>query len=368
VSGASIQLISYIAPAAPATRRPAEGKEPFLRPEIGFTPKWYRAALGIDFGERWHTEPAYRRETVIAMRNELRRRFPDTKIGGIDRPDRPLDLLTGTYGACLVAGIHRVPIVYAPDNWPNCKHQYLGDEQLEKLTPPELEASPLFRDLMRQVDWIARGEGRVLGYVNWQGILNNAQRLRGQQLFIDLIEEPERCRHLFDCIATTMEDGIKALHARQRASGFDPRFVTVSNCLVNMISSKTYRDLLLPFDQRLERVYGSIGIHNCAWNADPYIDHYATVPNLGYIDMGMDSDLPRAKNAFPEARRGIMYTPMDVANKPLDEIRADFERITRAYGPCDLVLADIEAGTPDEKVLALVEMCREIRRTRSARS
>jgi len=58
------QLISYIAPAAPATRRPAQGHEPFLRPEVGFTPRWYRAALGIDFGRRRHTEVAYVRENA----------------------------------------------------------------------------------------------------------------------------------------------------------------------------------------------------------------------------------------------------------------------------------------------------------------
>ena len=42
------QLISYIAPSAPATRRPAAGREPRLRPEIGFTPNWYRAVLGAN--------------------------------------------------------------------------------------------------------------------------------------------------------------------------------------------------------------------------------------------------------------------------------------------------------------------------------
>ena len=50
------QLISYIAPGAPATRRPAEGNEPFLRPEIGFTPAWYRQHLDISFGERFILE------------------------------------------------------------------------------------------------------------------------------------------------------------------------------------------------------------------------------------------------------------------------------------------------------------------------
>ena len=57
------QLISYIAPGAPATRRPETAELPFLRPEIGFTPRWYAKSLGIDFGEKWHIDPSYRRPT-----------------------------------------------------------------------------------------------------------------------------------------------------------------------------------------------------------------------------------------------------------------------------------------------------------------
>ena len=72
------QLISYIAPAAPATRRPATGKEPFVRVEAGFTPNWYRKKCNIDFGEKWHNDPAYRKQTVMAMRKELDERFPCT--------------------------------------------------------------------------------------------------------------------------------------------------------------------------------------------------------------------------------------------------------------------------------------------------
>ncbi|MGD8500556.1 MAG: hypothetical protein PVJ86_07900, partial [Phycisphaerales bacterium] len=89
MSGRNCQLISYIAPGAPATRRPATGQEPFLRPEIGFTPRWYHEAIGVDFDRRWHTDPAYRKEAISAMRKELARRFRGTAIGGIDRPDKP---------------------------------------------------------------------------------------------------------------------------------------------------------------------------------------------------------------------------------------------------------------------------------------
>ncbi len=353
------QLISYIAPAAPATRRSAEGDESPLRPEIGFTPKWYRQHLDIDFGRRWHTDPEYRLQTVVAMRRELKARFPETDIGAISRPNLPVDALTGTYGACAVVAIYGVPIVYAVDNWPNCEHRYLTDDQVDSLQPPDLDATPLFQQLLEQVDWIAKSQGRVEGFVNWQGVLNNAQRLRGQQLFLDMIEAPARAACLFACVSTTMIDAAKRLHDRQNASGVHIRFATISNCLVNMVSPAQYTEYLLPLDRRIAEAFDVIGIHNCAWNADPYLDAYATIPNVGYIDMGLDSDLRRARGLFPDARRAVMYTPMDLANKPMAEIREDFERIARDFAPCDIVLADIEAGTSDDRVRAALDICRE---------
>jgi len=157
-----------------------------------------------------------------------------------------------------------------------------------------------------------------------------------------------------------MSEGIRRLHERQKNSGVDINFMTVSNCLVNMISPQQYRDLFLPYDLRFQEEFGNIAIHNCAWNADPYIEDYSKIENLGYVDMGMDSDLARVREMIPNARRALMYTPMDLANKAWEEIRDDIETIARDYGPCDIVAADIEAGTPDERVQALIDLCEEI--------
>lgn len=82
-------LTRYIAPSAPAANQPAQGDEAFLHPEVGFMPRWYRDGLGINLGRRWHIDVEYRRETALAMRKELRWRFPETRIGGIDQPDTP---------------------------------------------------------------------------------------------------------------------------------------------------------------------------------------------------------------------------------------------------------------------------------------
>jgi hypothetical protein len=130
------QLISHIAPSAPATRRPATGAEPFLRPEIGFTPRWYRQNLDIDFGEQWHTDPFYRRETIISMGRELKRRFGDIPIGRVRDPAKPEDLLTGTFGGSFVAALYGVPIEYRADNCPWSRHWMLRDEEQPRLSLP----------------------------------------------------------------------------------------------------------------------------------------------------------------------------------------------------------------------------------------
>ena len=355
----SDQLISYLALSAPATRRPAEGNEPFLRPEIGFTPKWYHHYLKINFDEQWHADPSYRKETILQMRGELHRRFPNTKIGRIDQPDKPLDILTGTYGANSIAAIYGIPIVYAKDNWPNSAHEYLSEEQITNLEPPNLDTNEHFQNLMDQVELIADTEGRIEGFINWQGVLNNAQRLRGQELFMDMMINPDLASHLFECVATTMIDAAKRLHKRQLKSGVSNNFFTMSNCLVNMVSSEDYYRLLLPHDQRISEAFETVGIHNCSWNATPYFDSYSKIQNNKYIDMGQDSDLLRAKKLFPSERRSIMYTPMDVANKRLEEIRADLENIADKFGPCDIVAADIEVETPDQRVLDFITLCEE---------
>ena len=352
------QLISYIAPAAPATRRIGDGDEPFLRPEIGFTPTWYRQYLDIDYGEPFHTDPSYRRDAVVAMSELLHDHFPGTRIGKMGLAGEPLDLLTGLFGACSVAAIYDVPIVYAADNWPNCEHQYLNDKQIDQLEPPNLSNNSHFQHIMEQVDWIANSEGPVVGYINWQGVLNNAQRLRGQQLFLDMLDKPKRAKRLFGCVCQTMMDAATRLHVRQRETGFEVAFFTVSNCLVNMVSPRLYEEFLLPLDRQIAEAFDCLGIHNCAWSATPYLDFYAQVPKVAYIDMGLQSDLNRARMLFPDARRALMYTPMDLTNKPLTEIEKDLEQIATEYAPCDLVLADIDAGMPDEKVCAIIDKCK----------
>lgn len=353
------QLRSFIAPAAPATRAPCDGSEPDLRIEYGFTPKWYRESCGIDFGETWHLDPRYRRETLAAMRAELNRRFPELRLGG-ERPEDTPATIDGVHGALTIAKIFGVGATYYSDNWPAAQHDYLTDAQAATLAVPDLSANPVMVQLFEQIDTIERDFGCVAGYINWQGVLNNAFRLRGDQIFLDFMMDPELARHVLQVITEAMIAGMRLLYDRQRATGFDVRHATVSNCVVNMLSPELYREFLLPCDVAISEAFEHFGIHNCAWNVDPYIEDYARIEKLGYVDMGLDSDLTRARNLCPNARRAVMYKPTDLAARSLEAIRDDLARMLRELGPCDVVMADIEHGTPDARVLDLARIAREV--------
>ncbi|HUW20528.1 MAG TPA: hypothetical protein VMW16_14620 [Sedimentisphaerales bacterium] len=350
------QLRYYIALSAPPTRTPADGTEPFMRPEPGFNPSWFHKYCDIDFSERWHKDVEYRLECHEAMSEEIRRRFPGRDIGEVNN-GKPADLLTGLYGTAVVPVMFGQSIRYFPDKWPAPHGEHLTDEQADALSPADPDNNELFQDILSQLDKIEQLTGTARGYLNWQGVLNTAFRLRGERIFIDLFDSPKRAHHIFQCVTQTMINGIKRLHERQKKAGVDERFATISNCVVNMISPAHYGEDVLPYDLRIRAEFEKFGIHNCAWVVDPYMEAYATVPRLGYIDMGITSNLKKAKNLFPDTRRTVLYTSMDLANKSEDRIRDDFEKIARELTPCDVGLPDIEVDVPDERVMFAMDLC-----------
>ncbi len=353
------QLRYYIALGAPPTRAPATGHEPFMRPEVGFNPSWFHRFCGIDFSEEWHKYPKLRLEGHERMAAEIKRRFPGYNIGEV-LDAKPPDLLTGTYGIGVVDGIFGRSLVYSPDRWPVPVGEPLTDAQVDSMVVPDLVSNGFFQELLAQVDEVSQLTGSARGYLNWQGVLNTAFRLRGQEIFVDMLVAPNRAQHIFEVVSETMIQGAKMLHARQREAGFDCQLLSIGNCTVNMAGPRLYEKLLLPHDRRIRQEFRDFGVHNCAWSVTPYLDAYASIPGVGYIDMGLDSDMKRARQLFPGARRNLLYTSMDLKNKSDEELAQDFRQVARDLAPCDVGLPDIESDVSDARIMFAIDLCSEL--------
>ena len=76
--------------------------------------------------------------------------------------------------------------------------------------------------------------------------------------------------------------------------------------------------------------------------------------------MGMQSDMKRVKKTFPDIRRAVLYNAVKLQDAAIGEIRRDMEKIYRELAPCDIVMADIQASTPDTRVNKLLKICHEL--------
>ena len=352
----SNNLTYYISLGAPPTRRPCNGREEFMRPEIGFNPSWFYKYCNVDFSEKFHTNVEYRYQAYEKMKKEVKKRFPEFSIGmglGEDTPD----LLTGLYGTVVLDAAFGKKISYYHDKWPVCHGDNLTTDEMLNLKVPDLENTWIFQDILRQMDEIEERFGKVLGFLNWQGVLNQAFRLRGQDIFVDMVTEPEAAANLFDVVSKTIIKGTKLIQKRQRKSGVDYNFGNIGNCTANMVSPKMYEKVIYPYDLSIRKEFDDFAIHNCAWSVTDLADVYKNTENLGYLDMGMETDLKKVKNLFPDTRRNVLYKSIDLLNKSEDEIREDFEKIYNQIAPCDIGLPDIEDDVPDEKIKLVIATC-----------
>ncbi len=337
---------------------------PACRISCGFTPKWFQRRMALDYSKKWHSDAEYRWQSHMEMKRLINHVFPRLNLGG-PSPEEITGSISTAYGSTLVpAVLMSSGVKYFEDNQPADINEKLTDEQAEQFEVPDLDRSAVFCNLMEQMDYIEQRWSRIEGVINFQGVLNNAFRVRGQKLFEDMVLAPARAHHVLQVCTDTMLKIIKAVYARQQASGVDRDYFVTANCIVNMISGAHYQEFVMPYDKQLSEEFTHFGIHNCAWSIDNYMDSYAKIRKLSYIDFGIDSTLSRVKELFPDTCRSLMYPPVGLKDNTSEKIRNDLKRVHDELSPCEIVIGAIQADTPDERVMEFYELAAEIWQTK----
>jgi len=357
-----LKLRNHIPISGPARREPTDGTESDMRVSLGFEPGWFYQRCGVDFTERWHQNPFYRHDSLVKMKRELCKSFPSVSYWSEDYKD-DLATISGCYGAYVIPKVFGFPLVYKEDRWPEIdkNKEKLSIKEIEKLDVDEILSNSSVEEIFHQMDIIKAEWGKIHGYLNWQGVLNNAFLLRGENIFTDFYDKPDIVHHFLSVITDVIIRLSQKVQKRQRKSGFYVNHFCVSNCTVNMVSPQIYREFLLPHDKKIsESGFERFGMHTCNWNVTPYLEEIKKLPKVGYLDMGIMSDMKKVKKMFPEARRAVMYSPVRLQEVSLNEIKKDMKKIYNDLSPCDIVMADIQASTSDKRINELLQICRDL--------
>ena len=250
-----------------------------VKVHVSFSPDWFAARMGLDMGESWHWDPFLRQKSFAAMARALNTEFPRLRLGG--DPDAIRGGLSQIANCAPVGALFGQEVMYSRGGWPENNRHLLDDDAADSLQVPAFESGKFFQDLMKQMDAIQGEWGAIDGELNYQGVLNTAFRLRGEQIFTDMVTAPERAHHVLDVVCRTTMRFADAVYARQAASGVVKDYFVTSNCVVNMISEEHYRIFVMPYDKKLSAHYAHFGVHNCGWKVDSYAKAYSEIRVAG---------------------------------------------------------------------------------------
>ncbi|MBR5679196.1 MAG: hypothetical protein IKX19_00960 [Clostridia bacterium] len=343
--------------------------------DVTFHPSWWHRYAGVDFDGKFFFDAAYRTEADIRMRRTLYEYFGDYGIGE-EKPE-PRPILFSDLVACgfLYSQLLGCKVVFKKDDAPQVMCAHLSDEEVRRLTVPDLDESPLWQKVQRQIDFYLRSFGTVESAINLMGIQNIALDLRGEDLFYDYYDEPELKEKLLGTATElSVEIGRRLCAVSSGVSAgvtsivkqVCPEVYLTSNCSVTMLSNEQYVEHLLSYDLKLAEAFPCFGIHHCGPNTEAVIDGYLKVPNLRFLEIGAGSDLGAVARAVGD--RDIVccirYSPVALKTDPAEEIRRKTDEAVRAFGGDGRLCfscVGIDGNTPPEEVRKYLGVFREKR-------
>jgi hypothetical protein len=355
-------------------RNPYVECEP-LPVDVVLHPSWWHANAGIDFDEDFFYHPAKRVESERHMEAVLHERFGAYGLGA-DR-DRDLPIIGAVHNAAgyLVSEMFGCEIRYNADAPPDVVPANRERLEVDPETPFGSEA---FKRFERLRDELKRRHGYLLGDIGWAGVLNLALDLRGQELFLDMADAPERVASEFRNLASAIERFVAGVESETGSSSvsvnrtvrhFRRPVYLHSECSNTMISSAHYERFLLPLDAAWSERHRPFGIHHCGRDPHRFAPSYAKVPHLDFLDVGWGGDVAKMREHLPHTFLNIRLDPVGITRQTPEEIR---ETIVRLVGQSanpwltGVCCINMDSTVTDAQVAAIFEAVAELRRELSA--
>jgi hypothetical protein len=355
-------------------RNPYVDCEP-LPVDVVLHPSWWHAHAGIDFDGDFFYHPAKRVESERRMEGILHERFGAYGLGA-DR-DRDLPVIGAVHNAAgyLVSEMFGCEILYHEDAPPDV----LPAKRDQLDVDPEMPfRSAAFKRFERLRDALKSRYGYLIGDIGWAGILNLALDLRGQELFLDMADVPDRVASEFRNLGSVIERFVAIVESETGTSSVSvnrtvrhlrqPVYLH-SECSNTMISAAAYERFLLPLDAAWSGRHRPFGIHHCGRDPHRFAPSYAKVPNLDFLDVGWGGNVATVRQHLPHTFLNIRLDPVGITRQTPEEIRQTIVRLVRQSanpwltGVCCI---NMDSTVTDAQVAAIFEAVAELRRELSA--
>lgn len=345
-------------------------RTPILPVEIVLAPDWWYAHAGITFDRDFFFHPLRRVEAERKMEQVLYEQWGRFGLGQDRNRDLPLVGATHLAAGFMISEMLGCQVDYHEDAPPQVHPAEITDLTLNEESP---FATPTFRQFEQLNESLKSKYGRLAGDVNWGGVLNVALDLRGQDLFLDFADQPDRVRDFIGSIGRVISRFVDTVESRTGSSSISvnrnvrhlPRPVFLhSECSHTMISSETYEEFLLDIDVAWSRRKRPFGIHYCGPDPHRFAASFARIPHLDFLDVGWGGDVRVLRRHLPHTFLNIRLSPVEILKQTPAQIRQTIRRLVADSGDPALTgvcCINIDKNVSDAQVAAIFQTVEELR-------
>ena len=338
--------------------------------DVVFHPSWWNKHVGICFDEDFFYDPRRRVSDEQLMEQTLYDRFGDCGLGLHRNEARPEIGAVHLAAGYLLSEMLGCRIEYFADSAPQviCAHR----EELE-IDEEAPFRSPAFKRLQALIEELKARHGYVTGDINWGGVLNLAMDLKGENVLMDMMMDPEGVKRYFAQIGRVVErffsyikaeTGTSSISVNRIARLLDEPIYIHSECSHTMISEQDYEDLLLDIDIEWSKKYQPYGIHYCGKDPHRHAAQFAQIPHLAFLDLGWGGDVKTLREALPETFFSLRLNPVEINDYTSDELRQIITERVEASGDLyktGICCVNMDGNVSDERVKEIYRIAEELK-------
>ncbi len=338
--------------------------------DIVLAPAWWHKHFSIIFDKDFFFHPVKRVEVERKMEQILYERWGKYGLGKHRNDFRPEVGAVHLAAGFLISEMLGCQVDYQENSpplvIPACRDELIINEEAAFRSKP-------FQSFVQLVDKLKEKYGYLTGDINWGGILNIALDLRGQELFMDMMEKPQEILSSFWQIASVIyhlvtgiqqQTGTSSISVNRNLIHLNRPVFLHSECSHTMISVNHYEKFLQLFDIEWSRMQRPFGIHYCGKDPHRYAESFAKLPRLDFLDVGWGGDIKILRKYLPMTFLNIRLSPVEIIHQSVDQIRSVIKKLVTDSGNpwlTGICCINMDDQVTDEKITAIFETTMELR-------
>lgn len=337
--------------------------------DIVLAPEWWNKNTGITFDRDFFFHPARRVEDEQKMEKVLYERWGKYGFGTEKDMKKPEIGAVHLAAGFLLSEMLGCRVDYSESHPPQVVPAHIDDLAINE---EGVFKSAAYKSFENICDRLKEKYGYLTGDVNWSGILNLALDLRGENIFMDMMMDPERTESFFGNIAGIIEKftnqvkkktGTTSISVNRDVRHLENQVFLHSECSHTMISEDDYERFLLPFDIKWSRLR-PFGVHYCGPDPHRMAVQFSKIPNLDYLDVGWGGDIKILRKHLPDTFFSIRLSPVELVNMTTEDIANTIKKLVEDSGNpylTGICCINMDDNVDDGKITAIFDAVEALR-------